>query len=248
MPLSLESLVGGKSAAGTGGLSNPDNLGNLAQLIQTVGQANQRLPVETARVGNANVLVDNSKGPQPNQMQGLAQLVQQQQMMQARQKRSEFLKSVQTIMESVSDNETKIMSLMQLEAQHGTDYGLGLKDIEAQYNKNADREVKKEMSKSGGTALDKFLGEISSGAFEDKGALIPINNEQEARGRAERKYGPDYAKKYPQIEEQISKRFGKDSFGFTPQEKRTFKGKPFIYIGNDQWLPEKEFKKRQNKI
>lgn len=64
---------------------------------------------------------------------------QQNKINQLKQGKAEFLKGVQQISQSNKTPDEKINDLVNLQAQYGTDYGLGIKDIVDQYGKMAER-------------------------------------------------------------------------------------------------------------
>jgi len=239
-------------AESQGGGVQPSNGGGLLQVISELAQSvsgSGNNQVETANIGGTNLLV-NRTGPDisgglQNLSQTLADASRQKIAQQKRENRTKFVDGVKTIMSSTAKNEDKVDSLLKLKIEHGTDYDLGVDDIVDQFNKRSDREIKSSSGLDKVSDKDKFLGQLETGNFEIQGIEFPIRTEKEARDRAARKFGPNYATRFPDIEEKILEKFGPDDFGFRSEEERVFQGKPFIYIGNDTWLPKKEFEKRQ---
>lgn len=116
-----------------------NQLENLAQLF-LANKSPQDAGVETANIAGHNLLVHRTGGNSGaviNQgMQGLAQGYINGQTLQ---KKNQFLQGVQGITQSQKNPDEKVNDLMSLMAEHGTDYGLGLKDIIDQYGKMAQR-------------------------------------------------------------------------------------------------------------
>ena len=218
--------------------NNGQNILQLAlDAAQSIGQQSNQ-PVPTANIGGTNILDARRQNPV---LQTLTSFANSYQQMQQKQKRRQFIESVKTIMGSNSNIEDKVDNLIELKIQHGTDYDLGVDDIVGQLNKNADRSIKlknRSAAESNKISLvDKTLGEITSGERDEGGNIISFDTEEEVRNHVMRKFGPNFADKYPQLEQAIQNKFAVDEFGYRVGEEKDFGRKhgKRVYIGNNQW-------------
>lgn len=107
-----------------------NQLQNLLRMVSMVGQQAQQGP-QTVNIAGNNIPVRRNglaqfaqgAGQFANNMMGLQQV----------QKRDQFLKSVQGITQSQKTPDEKVNDLIGLQAQYGTDYGLGIGDIVKAY-------------------------------------------------------------------------------------------------------------------
>jgi len=140
--------------------NNNGSLSNLMQLIQLVNQQNQGA-APTEKIGGYDIPINRGKqSPFNTGLNALSGLTQGFTGMQQGNKRNQFMQSVQQIAQEQSNPDEKINKLVGLMAQHGSDYGLGLKDIITQYGQQANR-----------NALTQVYGYDEQGNLVPKGAV-----------------------------------------------------------------------------
>lgn len=141
--------------------------------------------IRTAKIGNANILQTNSPGDQVSAMndtvsQGLSgiasQFLQQKQM----ENRQNFVQSIHQIMSTNAPQQDKMNALLDLQSQHGTDYGLGLDGIAQKLgvNKQAPATMQSQVQQ-----LMQLAGQ----------------NPDAAHSQAVKTIGADYATKSPEL-------------------------------------------------
>lgn len=144
------------------GVAQGGGLEQLAQLIMLNQRQPQQLP--TANIGGRNILVKQGSNPLARAgnagMDALFGLAQNYTAMQTIHKRNQFMQGVQQIASSAKTPDEKINDLVGLYSQHGTDYGLGVKDIVQQYGQMANR-----------NSLTQVYGYDESGNLVPKGAV-----------------------------------------------------------------------------
>lgn len=114
-------------------VGNANNRG-FENLLQLFMLANQQKPIETANVGGHNLLVTGGNKGINGGLNALASLSQGAMASQQLSRRNQFLQGVQGVAQANLLPEERINQLTSLLAEHGTDYGFGIKDVLNQYN------------------------------------------------------------------------------------------------------------------
>lgn len=119
--------------------NNNGSLGNIAQLIQLANQQNQG-GIPTEKIAGYDIPINRGgRGGFNTGLNSLSSLAGGYQQTQQMQKRNQFLQGVQQIAQEQSTPDEKINKLVGFMAQHGSDYGLGIKEIITQYGQQANR-------------------------------------------------------------------------------------------------------------
>lgn len=139
-----------------------NNLENLAQLFLANNQQTQDAGPRLMNIGNGTTVPDNRVQPlQSRILPGLNNLAQGYVNQQTLNKKNQFMQEAQSIIQQNQGKPDAIAEgLLGLHAKHGTDYGLGIKDIVDQYGKIANR-----------TALMNVYGTDESGNIVPKGQV-----------------------------------------------------------------------------
>lgn len=162
--------------------------------------------VETAQVGpyGTHLLVKQPKKGFADQANDFLAGVGQQYLQQKTQtNRSNFVAGVHQIMSSNAPREDKMGALLDLQDQHGTDYGVGLNAMAGKLGLNRDSKAAN-TPKSG--KADMVLGKFQQGTITDPktGTTLDLTDPDAMHKYALDKLGGNYDTQYPQVSKFIT--------------------------------------------
>lgn len=166
---------------------------------------NQNGPIQTAQIGpyGSHILVKNQGNNWADQVNGVLagmgqQYLQQKQM----QNRQTFIQGVHQIMSTSAPREDKMEALLDLQSQHGTDYGIGINDIADKLGLN--KGATPGTSSSSPSKSDLVLGKFQLGGNVNvNGKNLDLTNPDDMHSYAMTQLGPNYDQKYPEVAQAI---------------------------------------------